>query len=354
MYKRAKQKAQNEAILKTEGSHMNRLLKDESDDYLLYKIAKEYFEENLIQDAIAEREHISRPHVSRLLTRARERGIVQITVVNPAERNVATLKSQFKRMTGIDYIEIAYVANVDELDAKSTAMTIAAKASEVMDDFLKESSCIGIGKGMTVYQMSCRLHDNRKMNDTTFVPVIGISASNSPYLQTNTIVDRMSNAYSAKSYYTNIPIVMDQTEEKSQMFQARYKELQNKWNDLDTVIVGLGYPYTSSKREFLLNEATDEYREVIAESNNVGDLLATFFRKDGSEVTVKSKFEKISITLRQMQKIPKVLCLAGGEGKAAGIYAAIKNRYINGLVTDSQTAECIIEIAQKDRKGEFE
>ena len=50
---------------------------------LMVKVSKLYYEDNLNQDEILEKLHLSRSKVSRLLQRARDEGIVQITVITP-------------------------------------------------------------------------------------------------------------------------------------------------------------------------------------------------------------------------------------------------------------------------------
>ena len=59
------------------------ILKNITDYVLLYRIADAYYCQGQTQDQIARQENISRPHVSRLLTKARECGIVNIRVEYP-------------------------------------------------------------------------------------------------------------------------------------------------------------------------------------------------------------------------------------------------------------------------------
>ena len=58
-------------------------MSDNCDYAQLYRIAKRYYIDNFSQAKIAVEESISRPHVSRLLAKARELGIVRISVQMP-------------------------------------------------------------------------------------------------------------------------------------------------------------------------------------------------------------------------------------------------------------------------------
>ena len=83
--------------------------------------------------------------------------------------------------------------------------------------------------------------------------------------------------------------------------------------------------------------------------------MISYFRKDGSEVIVRSNYLKMSVSLEQLHKTPSVICIAGGEIKVSGIATAISMGYINGLITDVYTAKKLIEIFEKkDKKEEIE
>jgi len=57
--------------------------KNKIDFRLLTKVSKLYYEDNLNQDEIVSRLHISRSTILRLFAQAREEGIVKIVVVPP-------------------------------------------------------------------------------------------------------------------------------------------------------------------------------------------------------------------------------------------------------------------------------
>ena len=61
--------------------------------------------------------------------------------------------------------------------------------------------------------------------------------------------------------------------------------------------MGLGVPYRSEADRFTLNEATDEYRGLVARSGSVGDVLTTYFRADGSEIELGENFMRPSILM---------------------------------------------------------
>ena len=67
--------------------------RNRTDMMQMYRIAKMYYTDGLTQEQIAASESISRSQISRLLTQARSRGIVEITVRKPERISLNELRS---------------------------------------------------------------------------------------------------------------------------------------------------------------------------------------------------------------------------------------------------------------------
>lgn len=74
--------------------------------YLLYRIARDYYQFDMPQKEIAKRENISRPHVSRLLKKAKEVGIVNIEINKPNVLSEVEMIDTLKDLTGLKNVEI--------------------------------------------------------------------------------------------------------------------------------------------------------------------------------------------------------------------------------------------------------
>ncbi len=321
------------------------------DAYLLYRIARDYYQYDLSQKEIAIKENISRPHVSRLLKKAKESGIVNIEINKPNLLSVTEIADNLKKISGLKNIEIVPCNEYQFKRPDEISNVLSDYASVNLTKYLIGAKKIGVGIGKTLYN-SVKKMLPYELYDSEIIPMIGVTNKCSGNMQCNLIVSYLSDSTKAKGYFTNVPVVVDKSEIKNDLFISRYEELKNNWNNLDVAIVGLGTPYTSIKQEFILNEATDSYKKIIAKSKNVGDLLVSYFRKDGSEVIIRSNYLKMSVSLEQLQKIPSVICIAGGETKVNGIATAISMGYINGLITDIYSAKKLIEIFEKKDKKE--
>ncbi|MDK2905718.1 MAG: hypothetical protein PWR12_1794 [Eubacteriaceae bacterium] len=316
-------------------------MQDKTDYTMLYRVAKYYYEDNLSQNEIAQKEHVSRPHISRLLDKARECGIVQIKVVLPNELQISKIKNMLQKELRLNDVIVVPVPTGISQNSKKLSISISTVAARRLPELIRDCSKVGIGWGFTMYQTSLQLTYCDSCKDVTFIPLIGISGVDNPYFQINTILDRFAEKFGADSFYTNIPAVREKDCELPQIEKKRYAKLQQYWNKLDAAIIGLGAPPNVGK--FPISEVSHEYKEMIINSNAIGDILCQFFCLDGSVIDCKSHYEQFSFPIHKLRDIKKVICLAGGPAKVNGIITAARNNFYNILVTDSVTASLILD-----------
>jgi len=319
-----------------------------NNDTLLYQVAKMYYIDGMSQDDVAKSVGFSRSYVSRLIDRAKERRIVTFVVTNPMDHVVDSLAIRLKELFGLRFVAIEGVSSAEFLGTSGRRLNdcIATKAASVLPGFLSSAHTVAIGIGETIDTMSRQLAQTPLPHEILILPAIGTTTTTRSEMQSNIIVDNISSAFATSRYFTNVPIVIDSAESESDLFAHRYQELVSHWNEVDTVVMGLGVPYRSEADRFTLNEATDEYRGLVARSGSVGDVLTTYFRADGSEIELGENFMRNAISIQRLHDIDRVLCIAGGHDKVRGIHTALKSGLANCLVTDSMTASEIIRLEE--------
>lgn len=314
----------------------------EHTDYtMVYRIAKAYYQGGLSQQQISKRENISRPHVSRMLAKARESGIVNIKVEMPCELSLANLQNELKSRLALEEVILVYASRERKSAPADLALDIATMAAEKLPALLSGTHTVGIGWGYTMYQTSLLLSQSGGPSPITFVPLIGISGENSPYLQISVIVNRFAEKFEAQSFYINTPFVRASSAVVAQGDRDRSARLKALWSSMDAAVVGLGPSFKEGG--FLTGEAPGEYKQVIAESDLVGDILANYFDEGGSIFDSSAYYEHFSLPLPMLKSVKKVICLAGGQNKVDGIIAAAKNGFISTLITDNNTAAAILK-----------
>lgn len=149
--------------------------KQEEDLRLLTKVSKLYYEENLTQDEIMERLQLSRSKVSRLLQRARERGIVKITVMSPPGL-YPDLEAELENR-----YQLSEALVVEARDPQSQALVsreLGIAAANYLLRTLQDNDVIGISWGTTLSYMVAALQPRPTPGATWFKSLEGLGHPN--------------------------------------------------------------------------------------------------------------------------------------------------------------------------------
>jgi DNA-binding transcriptional regulator LsrR (DeoR family) len=302
----------------------------------LYRIARSYYIDGLTQEEIAARESISRPHVSRLLAKARDCGIVTVDVTMPTSPKSIELENYLKKSLGLIEVKLACVPQHVVHSSQATSLAIATLAAIEVPKMLTDVKTLGIGWGYTIYQTSVLIDTALNRPDMKIVPLVGLAGIYTPYLQINVIVNRFAEKWRATSIYTLMPVLHEYRFQMGSVEKLNYQLLRDQWNKLDCAIVGLGA--VPREDTLLLPEAPRDYNESLMKSDTVGDILANFFYADGTVFDSSNYHFQVSLPLEALKRVDQVICLAGGVNKVDGLVAAARNGFYNVLFTDVNTA----------------
>lgn len=306
----------------------------------IYRIARYYYAEGLSQEDIAAKEGFSRSQISRLIERAKDLGLVKITLIPPADRRTEEMGLELEERLEL---RSAIVVPVKEnADTGEVTLAIATRAADFLAEILPFFDVVGIGWGRTVYKAGELLSRNSGGGrQPFFVPLIGISGDDNPNLQINTIIDRFSSAFQSRGFFVNIPSVREKGLPLSKIEEQRILNLQERWAKVEAAVVGLGDPPGDSPT--LIDELPWKYKEELRKSPACGDILAQFFDAEGRIYSQEWSHDLLAFDVRKLAGIQRSICLAGGGNKHRGILAAARSGYITDLVTDERTAAAILE-----------
>jgi DNA-binding transcriptional regulator LsrR (DeoR family) len=116
-----------------------------------------------------------------------------------------------------------------------------------------------------------------------------------------------------------------------------YREIETKWDKIDTVILSIGnYPSVPDQATAL------RFGKKLQEQKAVGVFLSYYFNKDGQIISGSNDYV-IHIPLEKLGKVPKVvaICL---DTSAEAIVGALRTGFITHLITDERTAMEILQI----------
>ena len=303
---------------------------------LLYRIARNYYINNLSQVEIAKAESISRPQISRFIRRAKELGIVKIIITPPDIPDIVSLQNKLEKALGLDAVHISPSIKKEKENTAGFILSAAACLSDKLVDFEN----VGIGWGKSIYYTSFQLSSKTENKKLTFYPVVGNSGVSVPYYQINSITDRFAEKFRAKAYFTQ-SLFLTPVNQVSDLDKERLTYLQACWQKLDAVVIGLGGRIISPKIDI------DEMPAVIQESlllqHTIGDIYGNFFQNDGTFFNYPEDYHLTALAPEALKQIDQVFCIATGPHKIDAIIHAALNGYTKTLITDDLTAKGILE-----------
>lgn len=309
------------------------------DHQFLYKIAKAYYLEGLTQQAIAKRFHISRPKVSRLIQRAREEKIVNITIVPPVG-DQSDLENQLELFFGLD--EAVVVPAGHENDPFAITRELGPPAAEVLLRSLQGQETIGLAWGRSIFSV-VEAMPMQSMSELTIVQMIGGLGLESSNEHSAELVRKAAQKLNARFRLLSAPgIIANHAVLQALKADPQIAETLAIASRADVAVVGLGVLNPESvllKRGEILNKND---LNMLKSVGAVGDVILRFLDARGKALDLDINRRILGLSLAQLKKIPRVIGVAGGREKLAIVAAALKAKVLNTLVTDAETAKQLI------------
>lgn len=304
---------------------------------LLFKIAQAYYANGLTQKQIGERFGLSRMKVSRMLKQARDLQLVQITL-HPLEPLHAEMEQRLEEKFGLDE---AIVVTPDDERSESIHHALGYPAAECLLRSLTEKSRITITWGNSLAAVVEALPVESWPGVQVIQGLGGLSGPGSP---TNAVelTRRAASKLRAKPLLLASPGLVGRKEVRDALMQdSAVAEVLAAAAASDIALVGIGAPSKDGVvfREKILEEGD---LERLSNKGTVGDIALCFFDKDGKPVADEVSDRLVGLNLAQIYKIPRVIGVAGGEGKVNAIRGALLGKLVNVLVTDNKTAERLL------------
>lgn len=311
---------------------------DSIDIRLISKVSSMYYNQDYNQQEIADRLHLSRPKVSRLLKQAREQGIVQISVISP-NGNFVDMEGALEKKYGL---KEALIVEVDVSGSQMlehvTKRHIGSAAANYLHRTVEKGDLIGVTWGTTLQAMVDALHP-KPIEDIHIVQALGGVGPPGAKAHAADISRRLSQLLTGRLTLLPAPGIVGSVEAKEVLLSDRQvKGALDLFSKINTLYVGLGAletnPVLTGEREEV---QSDLYNEIVT-SDAVGDIALHFFNTEGHEVDTKLKDLVIGISPDEIRAVETVIGIAGGLEKVDVIRGALNGNYIDVLITDNQTA----------------
>jgi lsr operon transcriptional repressor len=313
---------------------------DASEEDLVTRIAWLYYKEKLTQAQIAERISLSRQKVQRLLEKARDLEIIRFTLKHPFV-NVLSVETSLKEKWGLRDAVVIPCASTSLDRLRESFAQAGAFYLERRLGMMKKCT-LGLGWGNTTACLADFFEPQALSCKVEIVSLIGnlmMNVSMNPYILGEKIARKLN-----ASFYNIWAPAIAQSKERAEVFKSEpwIKQVLDIAHRADVILISIGEASRSASLFKMGYLSAADLKRLIGKGA-VGDILSRFFDAEGRIIEDEVHDRVISISLDALKDEQKLIIgVAGGPSKVDAIRAAIKQRYINVLITDEDTANKLL------------
>jgi len=313
---------------------------------MLVKISQLYYIDNMTQSEISKKLGIYRTTISRLLKKAREDGIVSITIKSDYNQCFELEKDIEKTF---ELKEACIVPSEPKQTNTVKAQALGYAAAEYLKRISKDGDAIGFAWGTTLASMAREL-TNCKPISANIIPLVGGFSDSDSENHVSTIVSKVANEFKAKAHYLYAPaITSDKTIKDAIVKDINYQNISRLWEIINIAFVGIGALNKSSN--VLWNS---EYRNNTININNdnaIGEICSRFYDVNGNIVDSELNDRTVAIELDKLTTLKYSVGVAESHEKVPAILSALKAKFINVLITTDETAKLLLELDSQIKKS---
>lgn len=303
-----------------------------SDFEQLVRASRLYYELGETQSAIAELLGVTRPQVSRLLKRARAKGVVEIRIVDSTVAP-SPAADALRRRYGLDAVHLSPTMRGPE---DLTRHMVGRLAAEVLRAAVRPGTTLGVGDGVFVSATADALEEAATPVAITVVPLCGgfwtTGQEREPYR-------RVGDALGGQVRGLMAPGLVDDAATRTALVgHAGVRVIADLWDRLDVALFGIGGPAWSAS---LVGQPMERQLET---AEAVGEVLVAPYDLDGRFVCPALRDRVIAFDARRLGRVPAAIGVAAGAPKVRPILGALRAGVVRTLVTDVATAEAVLAL----------
>ena len=308
---------------------------------LVAEVAEMYYNLQLTQNEIAKKIHTSRSNVSRLLSKAKESGIVEVKVRFPSSR-CYQIEEALERKYGIEQV---FVYNIEADDEVTMMDSLTRYAAKYIDSILQPGMSVGVTRGSISAGVVrwLKLHNPRELG-LKLVQVSGAEATSDPEKNSGDLIRELLKIYGGQAYYLNAPLYVENEELKCALEREPYiQETLKQAAGCDLIITGIGYiseegmmSYSAWKQYLSRKDISD-----IIKLGGVGHLFYRIYDQNGNLIPHPVNSRVISVTTNAVNRT-NVIAVAFGEERVNAVFGALQQHIIKTLFLDRRCAEKLL------------
>ena len=304
---------------------------------LMARVARMYYENDMRQSDIAKQLGLSQATISRLFKRAKEEGIIRISV-NVPQGVFSELEEQIIAKYNLRDVIVVDCTYEDE---QMIQRNIGAAAAYYVESTIKPNEVIGLSSwSSTLLALVDAMHQVPRNSNVRVVQVLGGIGNPSAEIHAARLTSRFAKLVNGTATFLPAPGIVGSEWALKVLLEDQYiQEAMNLFNEVSLALVGIGAVEPSELLADSGNIFSNEELDILRSKGAIGDILLHFFDGLGQPVETSLDQRVVSMTLPQLRHADRAVGVAGGKRKFNAILGALRGGFINILITDCFTAK---------------
>ncbi|MBB3238237.1 sugar-binding transcriptional regulator [Phyllobacterium endophyticum] len=324
-----------------------RLPLDEQREHLMVRIAKLYYELEWTQGDIATELGLTRWQIGRLLTEAREIGVVRIEIT-PRVMRRTDLEVRLQQDFGLK--DAVVVPSGGAADSALLTERVAQAAATYLAGLMPKPGLIGVSWGRTMSAVARFLPNN--WNPGVHVVLLnGATNLRSTSSHSNAVAEEFARAGNGSATLLPVPAIVGKRSTREVLEDDPVIERVLKLA-LEAEIVCFGMGGMNHQSVLLGNGYLDAAgMDTLRDAGAVGDILGRFIGEDGQIIDSSIDDRTVGMRLQHLKTKQRAIGVVAGEDKHQVAAAALKADYVSVIITDEATALYALDNHNRGRAG---
>lgn len=305
------------------------------------RAAQMYYLQDMTMDAISRELSTSRSSVSRLLSHARDTGLVEIQI-HPPQGQELRLEEAIRARFGIAAHVVPTPHGLSDVERFER---VAMSAARLLPNFFDSNMTLGIAWGSTLDAISRHL-PRKETHNSTVVQLNGAGNTFTTGVDyASEILQRFGQAFGASIQQFPVPAFFDDPHTKEAMWRERStRRVLDLQARADAILFGLGSPFAEVPSRVYIGGYLErsDYRS-LREEKIVGDIATVFYRHDGSWKDIELNGRATGPGFPVLARASRRICVVSGVQKLQSLRGAIATKLITDLVLDEDLAEKLVD-----------
>lgn len=311
-----------------------RHLSEDEELALALQVARAYYLDDESKVAIADRFGITRFQAARLLTVAREAGMVHIDVRPPGGVD-HDLSARLQSALGVRRAVV-----VSSLGAVTPLEVVAGALAREVADVVSAGDVVGLAWSRATISMINQL---THLEPCSLVQLGGhVEIAGLP--GTVEIVRRAAEISGGTAYPIYAPLVVQDAHTAASLrTQPAISAALEMFSRLEVAVVSIGGWMPSGSTIF--DSSPEPLRRRAAEEGVVGEISGRLFDRNGQPLPHLLDDQIVGISLDELRRVPQLLVTSYGAHRADATLAAARSGLVKTLVADRALAEAVLDRA---------